>query len=333
MSAVATGAVALVLVGIVIRGAVLPEAFASERSLLFRWHYLVSSASIVADAPGLGVGPDGYQAAYVKHRVPRNPEEVTSAHSVFVDWVADLGVAGVAWIALALLLAWRAGARLARERSDDAAPTDTQPREMFIPALVLAAIAVAPAIAVEAHALAAGRRTGASGRPGCIRRGGTVARAHRRHGEWRGRAGRPRRRRAGGPVARADRDDAHAARRRRLGDVRARARRWRQARRARRGEDRVRRGGARARCGGVGHGHRRGAGGPAATAHDGCINRARGPRSTPKAPHTRCGDAGTPRTFCSPPTTRFPRRRPRVWRRRISSCARPGSNRVSWPTR
>ncbi|MCP3902599.1 MAG: hypothetical protein GY715_03100, partial [Planctomycetes bacterium] len=70
-SAVAVGAVALVLLGIVVRGAVLPEGFASERSLLFRWHYLVSSASIVAEAPGIGVGPDGYQAAYVRHRLPR----------------------------------------------------------------------------------------------------------------------------------------------------------------------------------------------------------------------------------------------------------------------
>jgi hypothetical protein len=150
----ALGAVALVLLGIVVRGAVLPEGFASERSLLFRWHYLASSASIVGDAPVVGVGPDGFQAAYVKHRLPRNPEEVTSAHSVFVDWVADLGVLGVAWIALALVLAWRAGAALARGDGDGEPPDDALPREMYIPALVLTALAVAPAIAVEAHALA-----------------------------------------------------------------------------------------------------------------------------------------------------------------------------------
>ncbi|MCP3902305.1 MAG: O-antigen ligase family protein, partial [Planctomycetes bacterium] len=153
-SAVAVGAVALVLLGIVVRGAVLPEGFASERSLLFRWHYLVSSASIVAEAPGIGVGPDGYQAAYVRHRLPRNPEEVTSAHSIFVDWIADLGVTGVAWVALALILAWRAGARLARDGPDGDPPADVPASEMFIPALVLAALAVAPAIAVEAHVLA-----------------------------------------------------------------------------------------------------------------------------------------------------------------------------------
>ncbi len=108
--------------GVVVRGAALPESFAGDRSLLFRWHYMVSSAAIVRAHPGLGVGPDGYQAAYVAHRVPRNPEEVASAHSVFWDWLASLGLAGAGWIALVTVLLWRAGGALAR--ADDDADAD-----------------------------------------------------------------------------------------------------------------------------------------------------------------------------------------------------------------
>ena len=94
---------------VALRGAVLPEGFLGDKSLLFRWHYTIASAHIVADAPWRGVGPDGSQAAYSLHRVPRNPEEVTSAHSMFWDWLCALGISGAAWIALVAFLLWRAG--------------------------------------------------------------------------------------------------------------------------------------------------------------------------------------------------------------------------------
>ena len=45
-------------------------------------------------------------------RLPRSPEEVTSAHSMVVDWVSMLGVSGLAWAALVGILLWRAGRQI-----------------------------------------------------------------------------------------------------------------------------------------------------------------------------------------------------------------------------
>lgn len=104
--------IALGLVGVIIRGTLLPESFASEKSLLFRWHYMVSSAEMFAASPVLGVGPDGFQDAYMQHRLPRNPEEVISAHSVFIDWLVTLGVLAIAWAGLVCVLIYRAGRAL-----------------------------------------------------------------------------------------------------------------------------------------------------------------------------------------------------------------------------
>lgn len=92
--------IALALLAVMIRGVLLPESFANERSLLFRWHYMTASARMFMDSPLAGVGPDGYQAAYTLFRAPRNPEEVMSAHSMFLDWICTLGVSAFAWIAL-----------------------------------------------------------------------------------------------------------------------------------------------------------------------------------------------------------------------------------------
>ena len=99
-AAIAIACVVAALLGVVVRGTVLPEGFIGERSLLFRWHYMISSSAILGEQPFVGVGPDGYQPAYVRHRVPRNPEEVASAHSMFWDWLCALGLLGAAWIAL-----------------------------------------------------------------------------------------------------------------------------------------------------------------------------------------------------------------------------------------
>ncbi len=92
---IAIACVLAAIVGVWVRGVVLPEGFAGERSLLFRWHYLVASGRMMTDRPLVGVGPDGFQAQYMKVRVPRNPEEVASAHSIFADWLCTLGLAGV----------------------------------------------------------------------------------------------------------------------------------------------------------------------------------------------------------------------------------------------
>lgn len=140
----------LVLLGVVLRGALLPEGFAGDVSLLFRWHYLLGAARAFLDHPVLGVGPAGFQEAYVAVRPPRSPEEVASAHDAFADWMVGLGVLGGAWIALALRLAARAGAP--RDDETPAAPVSGRPRPGLLAALALVAVGVV-AVLVEAPAL------------------------------------------------------------------------------------------------------------------------------------------------------------------------------------
>jgi hypothetical protein len=140
------------LLGVVARG-MAPEGLAGEKSLLFRWHYMVSSAHIIADEPLLGVGPDGYQAAYVKHRVPRNPEEVAGAHSVFLDWLCALGIGGAAWIVMTIVLLWRAGGALRMKSTDEErAPPINVGRAMGAVSII-ALLGLLPAIAIEWHVL------------------------------------------------------------------------------------------------------------------------------------------------------------------------------------
>lgn len=106
--AVGLGAIAGPIALVALRGA-LGERM-GERSLLFRWFYDVASARIIARNPLAGVGPDGYQAAFLLAKPPLCPEEVSSPHCVPLDWLATLGVvAGGAWTAALLLCAWRAG--------------------------------------------------------------------------------------------------------------------------------------------------------------------------------------------------------------------------------
>lgn len=76
----------------------------SELSLLFRWFYMQGAARIFAAHP-MGVGPDGFQQAYLLAKPPISPEEVTSPHSITFDWLADLGIPGFAWVAVLLIAA------------------------------------------------------------------------------------------------------------------------------------------------------------------------------------------------------------------------------------
>lgn len=116
--ALCVGFVVAAWLAVLLRGAVLPEGLAGERSLLFRWHYQVAAARVVAQAPFLGVGPDGFQQAYVAHRVPRNPEEVTSTHSMPWDWLSTLGLLGAAWIGVIVIWLWQA-ARSPRDQDKE----------------------------------------------------------------------------------------------------------------------------------------------------------------------------------------------------------------------
>jgi len=106
--------VALAWLGVLARGLLLPEGFAGEKSLLFRFHYLADALRVIANHPLLGVGPSGFQDAMVAVRPPRHPEEVSSAHQAIIDWIVAFGPMGLAWGALligGLIAAGRAAGR------------------------------------------------------------------------------------------------------------------------------------------------------------------------------------------------------------------------------
>ena len=46
-------------------------------------------------SPLVGVGPDGFQDAYLQFKPVRSPEDVASAHSMTVDWLASIGVVAI----------------------------------------------------------------------------------------------------------------------------------------------------------------------------------------------------------------------------------------------
>ncbi|MDX1682499.1 MAG: O-antigen ligase family protein, partial [Phycisphaeraceae bacterium] len=81
-------------------------------SLLFRAHYFEGAWRAIGEQPAkaltLGLGPDGFAAAYLRNKPMVGPEEVGSTHSVLVDWLVMLGVGGVAWAALWLGALWTA---------------------------------------------------------------------------------------------------------------------------------------------------------------------------------------------------------------------------------
>ncbi|MCH8165789.1 MAG: hypothetical protein IH889_09290, partial [Planctomycetes bacterium] len=149
-------AIAIVLaapLAVVVRGTLLGESWLGEKSLLFRWHYLVGASRMISQHPGVGVGPDGFQAAYAAVRLPRSPEEVTSAHSMFADWLSTLGPSGAALIGLVLILLWRSGRSLGRDEIDEHSSSSPNPRAPLLAAAAVAVLALLPAIAQEALSL------------------------------------------------------------------------------------------------------------------------------------------------------------------------------------
>jgi hypothetical protein len=143
---IACALILLTLLGVIMRGALLPESFAGDKSLLFRWHYMIASARIFIENALLGVGPDGFQAAYTMHRVPRNPEEVASAHSMFIDWLCTLGISGFSWIGLVAISLWRGGRAIMLSSTADA-QSEIAPAQRFAfrAAIIVAAVAFIPA--------------------------------------------------------------------------------------------------------------------------------------------------------------------------------------------
>lgn len=105
------------------RGALPGESGLGERSMLFRWHYTIGSLRSLVEAPLTGVGAGGFQDAYTRLRPGMSPEEVMSAHSAFLDWLAAFGVSGLGMVALSVMLLVRALRAPLQDPSLDAQPS------------------------------------------------------------------------------------------------------------------------------------------------------------------------------------------------------------------
>lgn len=130
----ATMAIATVLAAVAVRG-VVGEKF-GELSLLFRWFYMEGAARAFAEGPLWGTGPDGFKDAYMRLKPALSPEEVSSPHSVLLDFGATLGVFGLAWGALWLSWVWGIGASLGeiihRRQPDEMAKDDLRSDAWFV---------------------------------------------------------------------------------------------------------------------------------------------------------------------------------------------------------
>ncbi|MCK4873096.1 MAG: O-antigen ligase family protein [Phycisphaerales bacterium] len=89
-----------------------------ELSILFRWQYLIGAVHAWLLDPVLGTGPDGFKAAYQLVKPALSTEEVTSPHSILFDYLATLGVGGIAWCAMWLRWVSRAGNSADDEEQD-----------------------------------------------------------------------------------------------------------------------------------------------------------------------------------------------------------------------
>ena len=125
---------------------------AGERSLLFRWHYLRTAIDAWREHPWTGVGTEGFQDASARLRPGDAVELVQSAHAAFVDWITQLGVGGLAWVAASVaMLVWSARGA-AMEPSPLPAPPARDGRPQWTVAIACALASVL-ALRFEAHAI------------------------------------------------------------------------------------------------------------------------------------------------------------------------------------
>ena len=157
--AVALALLALPLAAVAARG--VAGLSLGERSLLFRAQYAEGALRTFAGRPSVGVGPAGFGDAYLLVRPEHSPEEVQSAHAAWADWMASLGIGGIAWfVALGVLVAWCA--RAARDDQTEPGPMSpsalavadaaTPARPRLVAALAVLAVAMI-SIVPDAHAL------------------------------------------------------------------------------------------------------------------------------------------------------------------------------------
>lgn len=108
-----------------------------ELSLLFRWFYMQGAAGILAKFPLTGIGPDGFQQAFLLTKPALCPEDPSSAHSVLFDWAACLGLAGLVLGLTLIALSVFISASPFRAMNDRSPQPDTHTSTMLSPRLVL----------------------------------------------------------------------------------------------------------------------------------------------------------------------------------------------------
>lgn len=152
-------AIAAPLLAVVARGMVGERL--GELSLLFRWFYMQGAWRIFGSHLAHGVGPDGFQAAYALAKNPLSPEDVTSPHCLPWDWMACLGLGGVAWVVWLVCMSAKAGpAAMSGAGSAGEAPAPPSPdpeadetRVLMRVVCVVAALSAMAAIPMQYAAL------------------------------------------------------------------------------------------------------------------------------------------------------------------------------------
>ncbi len=143
-----TAAAAVVLVCAAVGGAVVAYGAAAgalpSRTLLVRWFYWSASGQILADHPGLGVGPGNFPAAYLQVRRAAAEEAVKTPHNVLAHALVQYGVfGGLAYLGLlagGLVLICRPRRNLAAPLSDSPGPLGTNVRMLAAVAVVAGAV-------------------------------------------------------------------------------------------------------------------------------------------------------------------------------------------------
>jgi hypothetical protein len=128
------------LLAVIARGLIGDRLNRIDLSLLFRWHYMIGAARIAAHHPLMGVGPANFKEAYMLAKPPVSPEDVASPHSTLLDYVATLGLFGLAWAALIIAWVWGAGSRLTSrvlQTPEGDAPSDPARPELWAIALLV----------------------------------------------------------------------------------------------------------------------------------------------------------------------------------------------------
>ncbi len=100
-------------------------------AVLERLAHWQAGLAMFADHPWLGVGIGNYATAYPGYALPRWYEPLGHAHNVFINFLAEAGVVGLAAFAVFWLDAWRLCWRTAR-RSAAAGPGGTFPRALAV---------------------------------------------------------------------------------------------------------------------------------------------------------------------------------------------------------